>query len=122
MRSLVLVTVMGCSFATSGPPARYDGSAEPDCTTSRALPVLDASGAIAAGVIGIPPIVQSWGEGCDANADCHDDWAGTARSIGLLFVTVGVLYTLAAYTGFSNVNACEKAIRLHQRAASSVAP
>ena len=118
MRSLALVALVGCSFATTGAPRRADPRVAPDCTTSSGLPVLDASGAILAGAIGVPLLFE--GGGCDGDGDCHDD--NPARSFGALFVAVGALYALAAYVGFSNVSSCKAAIARHQRAASSVAP
>jgi hypothetical protein len=121
MHRLALALLAGCSFATSGAPARHDGRVAPDCTTSAALPVIDASATILAAVVGIPLIVQG-GDGCDPNSDCHDDGPGVMRRLGIGMVAVGAVYALGAYVGFSNVHSCKAAIARHQRAASSVAP
>ena len=114
MRQLALVALAGCSFATRGPPRGYDGRADPDCTTSQAAPVLDTSVAIVAGVIGLPLIVQNWGDGCDPNSECHDAGPDIARSIGGVMVAVGLLYAIGAYAGFSNVRDCKAAIAKHR--------
>jgi hypothetical protein len=120
MRSLALVALAGCSLATTGAPARYDARVAPDCTTSSALPVLDASATILAGVIGVPLLLTEGG--CDGDGDCHDDGPNVARSFGALFVVTGAIYALSAYVGFSNVSSCKAATARHQRAPNSVAP
>lgn len=120
LRSLALVALVGCSFATTGAPARPEARVAPDCTTSSVLPVLDASATILAGVIGVPLLLTKGG--CDGDGDCHDGGPSVARSVGGVFLATGLIYALAAYVGFSNVSSCKAAIARHQRAASSVAP
>lgn len=107
------MALMGCSFATNGPPRGYDGRVAPDCTTSQALPVLDTSAAILAGVIGLP-LVLAKEDSCDPSQDCHDPGVGIAHGFGALVLTVGAFYVLAAYVGFSRVGECKAALAKHQ--------
>ena len=84
MRSLGLVALVGCSFATTGAPSRRERDAPIECTTSNALPLLDTAATVVLGVIGVQMALAK--DSCPESGSCEDPHAAGIRRGGFLFI------------------------------------
>ena len=112
MRTLALVALVGCSFATTGAPKRSDGHTAPDCTTSSALPLLDSAAAVVLGVIGLKMALAE--DRCTDSGSCVDPHAAGIRRGGYVALGLGAVYAVGAVVGFGRVGSCSDAVRQYQ--------
>ena len=112
MRSLALVALVGCSFATTGAPSPYDGRTPPDCTTSSALPLLDTAATVLLGAIGLQMALAE--DSCRDDGSCEDPHASGIRRGGYVALGLGAVYAVGAVVGFKRVSSCGAAVRTYE--------
>ncbi|MEO8705606.1 MAG: hypothetical protein ABI867_36585 [Kofleriaceae bacterium] len=110
MRATALLALTGCSFIAMKEPPQNPMQitpTAPDCTASKAAPVLDIAAAVAAGTVGLAFLLAA----AFANSlDGGDDDADTLAITGLVIgIGGGVGFTASGVSGFRKARQCRAA-------------
>jgi hypothetical protein len=107
--ALALATLVGCSFALTAPPDPYEPSVEPECDSSRGLPIADFTMAVLFSAVAI---VAATSDPCVFCAGADQSDPRTAGRVWVVGYAAGaVAFGGSGLIGWRKTDRCREAHR-----------